>query len=316
MAHSFNRQPQKAIMIVTADPLGDFNATSQILRYSALAREVTVPRIPSISSTILAAPAKQYQGKSAFLSASAEELERAALEIAKLTDDYELLEMRLAEEEMAREEAEIRWKAAEEKCLLLDQEIREECFAEMEERLEEERRRWQQAWDEQALRHEDHLDRKLDLLSRGVKSTCLNIHSGLHVGLYTHLLHLVHEDAQSSEEERIIELERENEILRNKLANLERGLMSSSPTKKPPIKPVTKSKKNTIPGRFDSLDYSFVNTDSDIENSAVKRLNKLQMDENIKPSPLGLANVRTPGKKMRKLTTRQLDFGPESMFDG
>lgn len=40
-------------MIVTANPHGDFNATSQILRYSALAREVTVPRIPSITESIL-----------------------------------------------------------------------------------------------------------------------------------------------------------------------------------------------------------------------------------------------------------------------
>ncbi|KAK4458342.1 P-loop containing nucleoside triphosphate hydrolase protein, partial [Cladorrhinum samala] len=47
-----HRTPQKAVMVVTADPLGDYNATSQILRYSALAREVTVPRIPSISQTI------------------------------------------------------------------------------------------------------------------------------------------------------------------------------------------------------------------------------------------------------------------------
>jgi hypothetical protein len=44
-------------MIVTADPHGDFNATSQILRYSALAREITVPRIPSITQSILAAAA-------------------------------------------------------------------------------------------------------------------------------------------------------------------------------------------------------------------------------------------------------------------
>ncbi|KAK3905993.1 P-loop containing nucleoside triphosphate hydrolase protein [Staphylotrichum tortipilum] len=51
------RNPQKAVMIVTADPHGDFNATSQILRYSALAREVTVPRVPSITQTILAAAA-------------------------------------------------------------------------------------------------------------------------------------------------------------------------------------------------------------------------------------------------------------------
>ena len=55
-------------MIVTADPHGDFNATSQILRYSALAREVTVPRIPSITETILQAnsahayPAGQASG--------------------------------------------------------------------------------------------------------------------------------------------------------------------------------------------------------------------------------------------------------------
>ncbi|KAL2022631.1 hypothetical protein VTK56DRAFT_4975 [Thermocarpiscus australiensis] len=52
-----HRNPQKSVMIVTADPHGDFNATSQILRYSALAREVTVPRIPSITQTILTAAA-------------------------------------------------------------------------------------------------------------------------------------------------------------------------------------------------------------------------------------------------------------------
>lgn len=54
-SQSIRRNPQKAVMVVTADPRGDFNATSQILRYSALAREVTVPRIPSITETILQA---------------------------------------------------------------------------------------------------------------------------------------------------------------------------------------------------------------------------------------------------------------------
>ncbi|ROW00476.1 hypothetical protein VPNG_07957 [Cytospora leucostoma] len=52
-SQSIRRNPQKAVMIVTADPHGDFNATSQILRYSALAREVTVPRVPSITEAIL-----------------------------------------------------------------------------------------------------------------------------------------------------------------------------------------------------------------------------------------------------------------------
>ncbi|KAL2148619.1 hypothetical protein VTH82DRAFT_2173 [Thermothelomyces myriococcoides] len=59
-----HRNPQKAVMIVTADPHGDYNATSQILRYSALAREITVPRIPSITQTILAATAQQRLSQS------------------------------------------------------------------------------------------------------------------------------------------------------------------------------------------------------------------------------------------------------------
>src|SRR5690606_4112554 len=50
------RNPQRAVMIVTADPLGDYNATSQILRYSALAREVTVPRAPSALANHAPAP--------------------------------------------------------------------------------------------------------------------------------------------------------------------------------------------------------------------------------------------------------------------
>lgn len=48
-------------MIVTADAQGDYNATSQILRYSALAREIAVPRIPSITETILQANAAAVQ---------------------------------------------------------------------------------------------------------------------------------------------------------------------------------------------------------------------------------------------------------------
>lgn len=65
-----HRNPQKAVMIVTADPHGDFNATSQILRYSALAREVTVPRVPSITQTILTAAAQAPQQPSTSPAAS------------------------------------------------------------------------------------------------------------------------------------------------------------------------------------------------------------------------------------------------------
>ena len=143
-------------MIVTADPLGDFNATSQILRYSALAREVTVPRIPSVSSTILSSSASATQsrpptstGRTTPYAASNEDLQEAAREIVRITDDYEALIVRLAEEEIARREAEFKLQAAEEKCLMIEQEVREECWAEMDEKMEEERKRWQEALDRQ-----------------------------------------------------------------------------------------------------------------------------------------------------------------------
>jgi hypothetical protein len=138
-------------MIVTADPMGDFNAMSQILRYSALAREVAVPRIPSVASTILSSCSggRRSNGRTTPQSVSIEELENAAQEIVRITNEYETLAVRLAEEEIARQEIEMKLMAAEEKCLMIEQDVREECWVEMDERMEEERMRWQLAWDEQ-----------------------------------------------------------------------------------------------------------------------------------------------------------------------
>lgn len=149
-------------MIVAADPLGDFNATSQILRYSALAREVTVPRIPSVSSTILsgttayagAGPQKYpLSGRTSPNLAVADDgmIEMAFSEIARLTEEVEILRVRLADEHERRKEAEEAWQKAEEKAEEIEQEIREECWGEMEKKLEEERRRWINAWGEEVM---------------------------------------------------------------------------------------------------------------------------------------------------------------------
>lgn len=139
-------------MVVTADPLGDFNATSQILRYSALAREVTVPRVPSVTESIISISSSKHRSASGRTSpnyASAEEWEHAVAEITRLTKDCHGLAVRLAEEEIARSEVEMRLRAAENRCLMIEQEVREECWEKMDEQMEEERRRWQNAWDEQ-----------------------------------------------------------------------------------------------------------------------------------------------------------------------
>lgn len=151
---SHHRNPQKAIMIVTADPVGDFNATSQILRYSALAREVTVPRIPSVTSTILSGTAAIVRnqgstGRASPSQAHLEEMEAAVQEITRLGEELDTLHLRLMEEENRRREAEVAWKAAEERAEMVEEDVRDECWTEFEKRLEEEQRRWKSAWDEE-----------------------------------------------------------------------------------------------------------------------------------------------------------------------
>ena len=144
-------------MIVTADPLGDFNATSQILRYSALAREVTVPRIPSVTSTILsgttagAPKSHTASGRTSPNSQHTDEavMEMAFSEIARLSEEVEVLNVKLAEEQGRRREAEEEWQKAEERTEEIEIQIREECWQEMERRSEEERRRWMSAWGEE-----------------------------------------------------------------------------------------------------------------------------------------------------------------------
>lgn len=147
-------------MIVTADPLGDFNATSQILRYSALAREVTVPRIPSVSSTILAGSIAcsgthkaDASGRTSPAATHTDEavVEMAFSEIARLTEEAEILGVKLSEEEGRRREAEEGWQRAEDRIEEIEREVREECWEEMERKMGEERRRWLGAWGEEVL---------------------------------------------------------------------------------------------------------------------------------------------------------------------
>lgn len=170
-------QPQKSIMIVTADSKGDFNATSQILRYSALAREVTVPRIPSTTSTILAGTIPKSSsgyipgGSGRSTPASIlEELDSANTTISRLTSEIEVLALRLAEETARRKAAENSWQAAEMRMQDLEQEIRDECFAAMEEAVEAERRRWQCAWEVEAENQEGRLDRKIDVVIQAARA--------------------------------------------------------------------------------------------------------------------------------------------------
>lgn len=232
--HHQQKPPQKAVMIVTADPLGDYNATSQILRYSALAREVTVPRIPSVTSTILSGALSGTKSANPLSrpttpSAVVEELENALAEVARLREELEITQVRLDEETQRRIDAESSWTSAEIRIDEVEAEIREEVFNEMEARLEQEQRRWRAARDEELDRQDEHLDRKLEIMARGIE---------------------IYEDADDDKENvniealsdgvgklglrnsRLEELEEENAKLRESLANVEREKGLRSPSKK------------------------------------------------------------------------------------
>ncbi|RMZ11880.1 hypothetical protein D0860_03211 [Hortaea werneckii] len=171
------KAPHKAVMIVTADPLGDYNATSQILRYSALAREVTVPRVPSVTSQIASAPVMPSNlhghptGRatpSNNTAAIQEELEQALATIASLRSELEVSQLLLQEETQRRQEAEASWKVAETRIDEVEAEVREEMWEEFESRLALEQRRWRAARDAEMDAQDQHLDRKLEVLTQGM----------------------------------------------------------------------------------------------------------------------------------------------------
>jgi hypothetical protein len=263
-------------MIVTADPLGDFNATSQILRYSALAREITVPRVPSVTSTILsgttANKSSLTSGRTTPSSNTAEELEYAAQEIARLTEELDVMGLRLIDEETRRREMEKAWNSAEERCVLVEQEVREECWMEMESRMEEERRRWKGAWGEEADRNDEHLDRKLEILTRTIQ---------------------IHEDPEPSSKERIEELEGENEALRRKIDLLERELQNGSPTKK---------QRTLLPIARNSS--SRLEDEGDLENAVVRGISEMRLGDTTPEASttttmMMMKKSKTPAKKQR-----------------
>ncbi|KAL8666071.1 MAG: hypothetical protein Q9202_001808 [Teloschistes flavicans] len=278
---------KKAVMIVTADPLGDFNATSQILRYSALAREVTVPRIPSVSSTILAGALTfsgthrlDNNGRASPTTHTDEAVvEMAFSEIARLSEEVDILGVKFKEEEARRKEAEEGWQQAEERADEIEKQVREECWQEMERRMSEERRRWLGAWGEEADRNDEHLDRKLDILSKGIQ---------------------IYEDP-ADRVEHVTELQAENDRLRRRLDTLERELNSQSPTRssrKTPHRLITPTKPSSI-------------GDDDFGTTLFKlnAMNLTPKEHRMSPAS------KTPGRKARKLTTRKWDLMDENDLD-
>lgn len=164
-------------MVLTVDPYENFDAASQVLRYFALGRTATVPRTMALQESIARGKSSDDKFPKAATSArdsggeekSSKASSQIGLELSALTLEYEALALKLLEEEHARAENEVKWLAAEERCLNIEQRVREVCWEEMEKRLEETKKRWSVALQDQAARHDEHLGRKLDLLTKSLE---------------------------------------------------------------------------------------------------------------------------------------------------
>ncbi|KAI0542935.1 P-loop containing nucleoside triphosphate hydrolase protein [Xylaria digitata] len=301
------RAPQKAVMIVTADPFGDFNATSQILRYSALAREVTVPRIPSITSTILSGghpPGQFPQSEPSVASSSPTSspvlqhrplfhpsgnhsrtfspisdtergtMENAALEIARMADMIDQLNGDLAHESEARMAAEAHLMSMEDRIVELEQEIREECYADFEQRLAMEMNRWKASLSLEQERGEEHWDRKVEVLARSV-GVVITAPSD-------------EDDVENEDKENVLieNLEQENERLRREVAILKRELSSRTPSKRAPLQergdlPSTKGEVSSLGGKLEQLRVSNGSPTKKIRKLPPKKWESVAMDDDM-----------------------------------
>ncbi|KAI1467739.1 P-loop containing nucleoside triphosphate hydrolase protein [Daldinia caldariorum] len=314
---SGRRPPQKGVMIVTADPVGDFNATSQILRYSALAREVTVPRIPSISSTILgnanssalsqrsessvgsrsdtSSPVlthhRPYYHPSAshshnFSTAPDTEratMENAALEIARMADMIDKLNAELVEETERRMAAEAHLLSMEDRMADLEQEVREECYADFEQRLALEMSRWKATLSLEQERGEEHWDRKVEVLARSVGVTLTSPSSD-------------EDNVEDEDKENILieNLEQENERLRREVAILKRELAGRTPSKRTPLR-----ERGDVPSARAS------SSTTDTLGDLGSRMEQLRVNTGEGKKVLKVSSSGSPTKKVRKLQTRR-----------
>lgn len=279
-------------MIVTADPRGDFNATSQILRYSALAREVTVPRIPSITATILAHPtpsttgtrspspvhhrARPFMppGSSAFRNytppMSSDErvtMEIAALEIARLSDETDQLREEVDRQTEARISAEAHLLSMEDRILDMEAAIREDCAVEFEQRLAMEMARWKASMALEQERNEEHWDRKVEILERGLGP----------------------DDSDHDKENVLIEdLEEEVERLRHENSILKRELASRSPSKRRPL------------GEREDFAPASKTSKADGVSNLGRKLERMRVSNDTTRAAGG-----SPTKKVRKLGTKR-----------
>jgi chromosome segregation ATPase len=194
-------------------------------------------------------------------------MENAALEIARMADMIDQLNAELARESEARMTAEAHLMSMEDRIMELEQEIREECYADFEQRLAMEMNRWKASLSLEQERGEEHWDRKVEVLARGVGVVVTSPSDD--------------DDAEDEDKENVLieNLEQENERLRREVTVLKRELSSRTPSKRAPLQ--ERGDLHSSKGDVSSLG------------------GKLEQ--------LRVSNTGSPTKKVRKLPTKKWD---------
>lgn len=157
-------------------------------------------------------------------------MERAALEIARLSEECGSLRKSLAHEQEARAVAEAYLMSTEDRMLELEQTIREDCSTEFEQRLAVELARWKTGMQMAIERGEEHWDRKMEVFERS-----LALQSAI-TGTADEADRETGEDNEDDKENLLVEsLEDENVRLRRELAILKRELSTRTPSKRFPL---------------------------------------------------------------------------------
>ncbi|KAF3923130.1 Kinesin-4 [Dactylellina cionopaga] len=166
-------EPQIASIVVTVDPSGDFNSTSQMLKYSALAKSSVNPRPPmqvlngsrNVSATSQISQISQASGMSGSTAVIPDERPESAMS-QEAVSMIAMLQQQLKEAEESKREMERRLVEANERCLDIERAVREEVTSDMELKISLMQRKMLVKMEEEAEREEEHVDRKLDMLKR------------------------------------------------------------------------------------------------------------------------------------------------------
>lgn len=164
---------QKSVILVTIDPYGDYNSASQMLRYSALARDIVVPknRISSLSSlssmsgessSTLADSDSTRSFSTSSHGSNFSDLSGESLTESNSNVKYLLQRIR---------ELEVIAIKAEDKCLRIEEEVRMEMSNEMERVLQSTESRYLDRIDEDYDQSQQLMDQKIELLINSIRET-------------------------------------------------------------------------------------------------------------------------------------------------